>query len=1215
MPRWLRRLFIWKGHLLLWSAALVAVAWVALVLFLQVLASHPATLQTLASWADARLEMKQFTSEARPLSASVTLSVQGLTLQWQGGQLEVPAVTADVNLWNLLWPDLAVGKRMRAESPVLTLAALDAGVGGNPLASPWLRLWEDTFLSQAKVIWQADEAWTLQNIDLRINRHENWSVNMVAHLQYPNFPMIPITADAHIRHQFGFNPSVHFSARALPEGLHVFGQSGDVQFRLQGDWTKEQLQSVLLVEVRDADAWTQAVSHQLVGRVVSDDLRTWDVTIERLVLAEQSIELPVWPRLSLHPQTGALLSLNQIRLSAQDPWLSLLPNEWQQWWERWKPQLWLNQLSLHWRADGQLDDIRGAIDELSWQAGDAIPGMTFRQVTFDYAPEQQRLAIVPQGDSEIRWHSQQSDVLKIKADPLILQVDPTNVFGHWSLPRWHVTVGGVEASVMMQVHESEATQLALDVSAAQLQQVLPLLPLSLASQELQHWLALSKLSGQQAQAKLAFNGALSDLLTGNLHQHNFSAQVSAQQVRLVYDADYPPISQADIQLTWHPDRLVMTAERASLLGAQLSQVKADILYAQQNQVALRINGLVRGELPQLSQFLQQSPLAKELGLTQLIDELRLSGAFNGQLSLWLPLQGYSDKVLTRVRGVINTQKAQLTYKEEVVSELKTQLLISEMGVEAHSITGVWRDGSLQARLTSDSHEQQRLLIKANTPVSLSEMAQGALAWRAEVKFLPDAQVQFQGSADAKGVQWASPFASLFSRNDDAIWQVKGRWHQDQLSVSVQDQQWQGHGQLDTSIADWRLVNVSLLPLHSKLAVAKQSVRLVLPHINADEWLAWWERYQTSGVSLSLSLPERGQMSIAQMDLMGQSLRKLNVDWQREAANAGVIKIQSPEVKGALTWLDEEFRLHLNHLLVKQHMATVAEKQLTPAPVCAKPSTSKWPTMAVTIDRLLLETWRESQIVTSELTAVKARVSQQGLVRSAKEVEFRAKTLVGKLTWDWDLASQRSSLFMNARAEQAVDLTRLVGIDSAISSGSIELTSLQSWPGGWDCYDSRLITGSLDVRADDGVLSEASPGGFSRLLGLLSFDALTRRLKIGLGDVVNQGLAFDKILLKSTLNKGVLQVESLSVNSSAMNIDLSGSSNIVNETHELTAQVTPLIGDSIPTMALLSGASPITAIGYYLLQKIIPPLGGNFITLNYRISGSWQEPVLDEVNGP
>lgn len=1214
MPRWLGLLLIWKGHLLLWSAALVAVAWVALVLFLQLLASRPETLQTLASWADARLEMKQFSSEARPLSSSVSIRVEGLTLAWQGGQLEVPSLSADVHLWNLLWPDLAVGKQMRAESPVLTLSALDAGVGGNPLASPWLRLWEDTLISQAKVVWQADEAWTLQNIDMRMNMHENWSVHMVANLYYPNFPMIPISADANIRHRFGFNPSVHFSARALPEGLHLFGQSGDVQFRLQGDWTREQLSSILLVEVRDTEAWTQDVSHQLVGRVVSDDLRTWDITIERLVLAEQSIELPVWPRLSLHPQTGALLTLNKIRLSDSDQWLALLPQEWQAWWLRWKPQLWLNQLSLHWRADGQLDDIRGAIDQLSWQSNEAVPGMTFRQLTFDYAPEQKRLAIVPQGDSDIRWHQQNGELLKVEADPLVLQVDPANVFARWSLPTWRVNIAGVEASVMMHVHETEATQLQLTVKADTLQQVLPLLPLRLTSQELQNWLASSKLNGSQAKANIKFNGALTDLLTGNLHAENFSAQVEAQQVRLIYDSEYPPINQADILLTWFPDRLAITAERASLLGAQLNQVKADILY-QQERVALRINGLVKGELPQITQFLQQSPLAKELEINELLSELRLTGGFNGQLSLWLPLQGYDDKVSTRVRGVIQTQKAHLHYRDEVVHELKTKLLVSEMGVEARSISGVWREGPIQARLTSDSSEQQRLLLTAQTPLAMQEIAQGALPWRAEVKFLPNELIQFQASADVNQIKLSAPFANLFSTSDDAVWQVKGVWQQDQLKLSAQDKQWQLHTQWLNSLTDWRLINLSLLPLKTTHTPAKQSIKLVLPKVNGDMWLSWWERYQANTTSVGVDLTERGHISMTQFDLMGQSFHAVNLDWQKGQENTGWLKIQSPEVNGTLNWQGEDMKLHLSNLLFKHHILSVAEKKAEGAPQCLTPSGSVWPKLSVSIDKLLLETWRESRIVTSELTNIKAQIKQQGSVRSAKDIEFRSKTLAAKLDWDWDIASQRSSLFINARAEQAIDLTRLVGIDNAINSGSIELSSLQSWPGGLDCYDSRLISGSLDMRADDGVLSEASPGGFSRLLGLLSFDAFTRRLKMGLGDVVNQGLAFDKIILKSTLNKGVLQVESLAVTSSAMNIDLAGTSSINNETHNLQAKVTPLIGDTIPTMALLSGASPITAIGYYLLQKIIPPLGGNFITLNYRITGSWQEPILDEISAP
>jgi uncharacterized protein YhdP len=159
----------------------------------------------------------------------------------------------------------------------------------------------------------------------------------------------------------------------------------------------------------------------------------------------------------------------------------------------------------------------------------------------------------------------------------------------------------------------------------------------------------------------------------------------------------------------------------------------------------------------------------------------------------------------------------------------------------------------------------------------------------------------------------------------------------------------------------------------------------------------------------------------------------------------------------------------------------------------------------------------------------------------------------------------------------------------------------------------LLRGDLKLRADDGALSDTSPG-LARLFGLLSFDAFTRRLKIGLGDVVNQGMAYDKIEATAALSKGILQLNQLQLDGPSVRMVLKGNTDLVGETHELDAAVTPLVGDSIPTMALLSGVSPITAIGVYLLQKIVPPLSGNLFTFDYRITGGWDSPVLTEVVG-
>lgn len=103
------------------------------------------------------------------------------------------------------------------------------------------------------------------------------------------------------------------------------------------------------------------------------------------------------------------------------------------------------------------------------------------------------------------------------------------------------------------------------------------------------------------------------------------------------------------------------------------------------------------------------------------------------------------------------------------------------------------------------------MLTAQTPLAMQEIAQGTLPWRAEVKFLPNELIQIQASADVNQIKLSAPFANLFSTSDDAVWQVKGVWQQDQLKLSAQDKQWQLHTQWLNSLTDWRLINLSLLP--------------------------------------------------------------------------------------------------------------------------------------------------------------------------------------------------------------------------------------------------------------------------------------------------------------------------------------------------------------------------------------------------------------------
>ena len=54
-----------------------------------------------------------------------------------------------------------------------------------------------------------------------------------------------------------------------------------------------------------------------------------------------------------------------------------------------------------------------------------------------------------------------------------------------------------------------------------------------------------------------------------------------------------------------------------------------------------------------------------------------------------------------------------------------------------------------------------------------------------------------------------------------------------------------------------------------------------------------------------------------------------------------------------------------------------------------------------------------------------------------------------------------------------------------------------------------INGLVDFRADDGRLTDVEPGGAGRVFGLLSVQALPRRLRLDFSDMFREGFGYDR----------------------------------------------------------------------------------------------------------
>ena len=160
-----------------------------------------------------------------------------------------------------------------------------------------------------------------------------------------------------------------------------------------------------------------------------------------------------------------------------------------------------------------------------------------------------------------------------------------------------------------------------------------------------------------------------------------------------------------------------------------------------------------------------------------------------------------------------------------------------------------------------------------------------------------------------------------------------------------------------------------------------------------------------------------------------------------------------------------------------------------------------------------------------------------------------------------------------------------------------------------------ISGYANANIYNGTFTEQDPN-IGKLLSLLNINSITKRLSLEMGDITNKGFVYDDINIEIILNKnGIATIENFKLDSSSSKINLSGSSNIVNQTYALNAEVIPAIKDSIPIATALAGGN-LAGLGIWLIDKVIfkekllNAVVGKIANFNYKITGDWDNPQIN-----
>ena len=185
-------------------------------------------------------------------------------------------------------------------------------------------------------------------------------------------------------------------------------------------------------------------------------------------------------------------------------------------------------------------------------------------------------------------------------------------------------------------------------------------------------------------------------------------------------------------------------------------------------------------------------------------------------------------------------------------------------------------------------------------------------------------------------------------------------------------------------------------------------------------------------------------------------------------------------------------------------------------------------------------------------------------------------------------------------------------EKILTSTSANFETKVRWQGAPDEFELTLLRGKLAFTLKDGSFIKGASAGENpllRLIALLNFDTLARRLKLDFSDLAAKGYAYDSVKGDMLFDKGMLLLkEPVVVESSSSKMQLAGTIDLINEQidSEMVATL-PVAGNLAVATAFVAGLP--AAVGVYVVGKLFKDQVDKASSVNYSIKGSWEDPKV------
>lgn len=720
------------------------------------------------------------------------------------------------------------------------------------------------------------------------------------------------------------------------------------------------------------------------------------------------------------------------------------------------------------------------------------------------------------------------------------------------------------------------------------------------------WLDRAFLKGQSNDVSLRLKGNLDDFPFSDGKNGIFQVVAKVTGGVIDYGENWPKIENVSGDLNFSGKRMDVFARQGTILGVNLGKVHAEIPDLLTNQESLRVTGEAEGPTSAFLSFIEKSPV--NAMVDHFTDGMRAQG--NGKLTLKLdiPLRTISK---ARVSGGYQFINNVIVGGDGLppFQGVNGRLDFSESSVRVQKATGTFMGGPLTMSASTQRDSSVRGALQGQANFDSLRRAGGAPAWLLDLR----GSAPWSGSfvmrnkladlvleSNLQGVASGLPAPLVKSAAEAVPLRIERRYlgrQQDQIKVSYGDIV--SANLLRSTAAGGSVIRRGSIRFGGIAPEPQRdgvSITGSLKSLNLDRWL-----------TLSGSGSNSMNIDFSSIDLKVGEVETFSRRFH-DVAIAGTMQggawhttINSRELEGTASW-QPQGRGKLAAQLKKLIIPPVIETAASPVQASAEPP-RKLPALDIVADQFQI---KGKQLGKLDLSAVPDgrdwRIEKLHIISPDG-------TLAANGVWQNWHTQPRTQINLQLETGDIGKLLTRLGYPEGVRGGTAKLNGSLAWPGSPQDFNYPTLSGNLVLEAAKGQFVKLEPG-IGKLLGILSLQALPRRISLDFRDIFSEGFAFDEILGGVNINHGVATVDNFRIRGPSAHVVMVGEVDLANETQKLRVKITPSISDAASIAGALIGG-PVAGVAAFLAQKVLKDPLDQIASYQYDVTGTWADPQVSK----